>query len=64
MMSRHHSYFCVFTQFQVLAFDPDPGPIGMVRYRIVTEFDSAGSFSIDAESGEISVASRLDFDAR
>ena len=49
---------------QVRATDPDPGPIGVVHYRVVTEFDAAGSFSVDGDSGVISVASRLDFDAR
>ena len=49
---------------QVRATDPDPGPIGVVHYRVVTEFDAAGSFSVDRDSGVISVASRLDFDAR
>ena len=50
--------------FQVVASDPDPGPIGEVSYRVTTEFDDAGSFAVDAESGAVSVASRLDFDAR
>ena len=46
------------------ATDEDPGPIGVVRYRIITEFDEAGSFSIHNDTGNISIASRLDFDAR
>ena len=50
--------------FQVAAFDPDPGAIGEVRYRIPTIFDEAGSFSVNDTFGDIYVASRLDFDAR
>ena len=49
---------------QVHASDEDPGPIGRVRYRIITEFDAAGSFSVDHDTGVITVESRLDFDAR
>ena len=50
--------------FQVAAFDPDPGAIGEVQYRIPTIFDEAGSFSVNDTFGDIYVASRLDFDAR
>ncbi len=46
----------------VSATDDDVGPIGMVRYRIVTDFDSAGSFEVDETTGEIRVNSTLDFD--
>ena len=56
---------CLVTAYiQVIATDPDPGPIGEVHYRIITEFDAAGSFAVDRASGNISVKSRLDFDTR
>lgn len=48
----------------MVATDPDPGPIGEVRYRIISDFDEAGSFAVNPETGEINVTSRLDFDAR
>ena len=48
----------------VSASDRDVGAIGEVRYRIVTEFDEAGSFGINENTGQISVASSLDFDFR
>ncbi len=48
----------------VSATDGDDGPIGQVRYRIVSEFDKAGAFTVNETSGEIRVASRLDFDTR
>lgn len=48
----------------VSASDPDPGPIGEVRYRITTDFDAAGSFTVNEITGEVAVASRLDFDFR
>ena len=47
---------------RVNASDPDVGAIGDIRYRIVTDFDLAGSFAVNETSGEISVASSLDFD--
>jgi len=49
---------------QVIATDPDPGVIGEVRYQIPTVFDEAGSFAVKDTTGEIYVASRLDFDFR
>ena len=49
---------------QVIATDPDPGVIGKVRYEIPTVFDEAGSFAVNGTTGEIYVASRLDFDFR
>lgn len=48
----------------VSATDPDVGPIGEVRYRIVTEFDEAGSFGVNETTGDIIVTSSLDFDFR
>ena len=48
----------------VSALDPDPGAIGEVRYRIVTEFDEAGSFEVNETTGEVTIASPLDFDFR
>ncbi len=48
----------------VSAYDPDFGLIGEIRYRIVSDFDAAGSFEVDRFSGEIFVNSRLDFDVR
>ena len=48
----------------VSATDVDSGPIGKVRYRIVSVFDKAGSFVVDVNTGEIRVASRLDFDVK
>ncbi len=48
----------------VSALDPDVGAIGEVRYRIVSEFDEAGSFSVNETTGVMTVASSLDFDFR
>ena len=48
----------------VTALDPDAGPIGDVRYRIVTEFDNAGSFEVNETSGVLVVTLSLDFDFR
>ena len=48
----------------VSAQDPDEGLIGEVMYRIVSEFDAAGSFGVNRTSGEVFVESRLDFDVR
>ncbi len=48
----------------VNATDPDVGEIGEVKYRIVTEFDQAGSFEVNETTGEIYVGSRLDYDYR
>ena len=48
----------------VSASDRDIGAIGEVRYRIVTEFDKAGSFAVNDTTGAISVNSTLDFDFR
>ena len=48
----------------MVADDPDPGPIGEVRYRIISDFDKAGSFAVNPETGDINITSRLDFDAR
>lgn len=46
----------------VTAIDPDVGPIGEVRYRIVTEFNAAGSFGVNKTTGVLVVTSSLDFD--
>ena len=59
-LSLSHSFF----SSQVNTSDPDPGRIGEVFYRIPTVFDEAGSFEVNATSGNITVASRLDFDFR
>ena len=49
----------------VNASDPDSGDTGRVRYRVpADQFDEAGSFEVDELSGEVRVASPLDFDAR
>ena len=48
----------------VRAVDPDVGQIGEVRYRIVSDFDAAGSFGVNSTSGEVYVESRLDYDVR
>ena len=48
----------------VSAQDLDVGLTGEVRYRIVTEFDEAGSFGVDETSGQVFVNSTLDFDFR
>ena len=48
-----------------MATDEDgPGPIGRVMYQIITEFDEAGSFSVENDTGIIRVHSRLDYDTR
>ena len=48
----------------VSAHDPDVGEIGEVRYRIVSEFDAAGSFEVNETTGEVYVNSTLDYDFR
>ena len=48
----------------VSATDEDSGAIGDVRYKIVSRFDGAGSFAVDQYTGQVRVASRLDFDVR
>ena len=50
----------------VTATDPDEGagPIGEVRYRVLTQFDNAGSFDVNETTGEVFVNSTLDFDFR
>lgn len=50
----------------VTASDPDEGlgPIGEVSYRIITQFDDAGSFAVNETTGEVFVNSTLDFDFR
>jgi len=49
----------------VNASDPDSGDIGRVRYRILADqFDEAGSFEVNEVSGEVRVASSLDFDVK
>ena len=34
------------------------------RYRIISEFDAAGSFGVDPVTGEVFIATKLDFDVR
>ena len=48
----------------VTADDPDVGAIGEVRYRIISEFDAAGSFEVNETTGVVYVNSTLDFDFR
>lgn len=50
----------------VTAKDNDPGLIGEVHYRIAPEweFDAAGSFDVDPDTGAVSVNSTLDYDYR
>ena len=35
-----------------------------LRYRVITEFDAAGGFGVDAVTGEVFIAAKLDFDTR
>jgi protocadherin Fat 4 len=48
----------------VSAFDNDVGPIGELRYRIITPFDEAGGFAVDPVSGRVSISQPLDYDFR
>ena len=48
----------------VSAPDPDVGPIGEVKYRVIAEFDEAGSFEVNDTTGDVYVNSTLDFDFR
>ena len=48
----------------VTALDPDVGLIGEVRYRVISEFDEAGSFEVNETTGDVYVNSTLDFDFR
>ena len=48
----------------VSAPDPDVGMIGEVRYRVISEFDEAGSFEVNETTGDVYVNSTLDFDFR
>ena len=34
------------------------------RYRVISEFDAAGSFGVDPVTGEVFIATKLDFDNR
>jgi protocadherin Fat 4 len=48
----------------VTATDPDmgKGPIGEVYYRIIADFDEAGSFEVNETTGVLTVMLSLDFD--
>ena len=48
----------------VTANDPDVGLIGEIQYRIISDFDEAGSFGVTETTGEVFVNSTLDFDFR
>ena len=48
----------------VSAPDVDVGLIGEVRYRVISDFDEAGSFDVNETTGEVYVNSTLDFDFR
>ena len=48
----------------VSAPDPDVGLIGEVRYRVISDFDEAGSFDVTETTGEVYVNSTLDYDFR
>ena len=52
--------------FNVTARDNDPGLIGELHYRIPTEwqFNAAGSFDVNADTGTIFVNGTLDYDYR
>ena len=48
----------------VSAPDPDVGLIGEVKYRVISDFDEAGSLEVNENTGEVYVNSTLDFDFR
>ena len=49
---------------QVNATDRDTGLTGLVRYRVITLFDAAGSFDVNSTSGEIFINTTLDYDVK
>lgn len=49
---------------QVNATDRDTGLIGLVRYRVNTVFDAAGSFDVNATTGEVFINTTLDYDVK
>ena len=49
---------------QVNATDRDTGLTGLVRYRINTVFDAAGSFDVNATTGEVFINTTLDYDVK
>ena len=49
---------------QVNATDRDTELTGLVRYRVNTVFDAAGSFDVNATSGEVFINTTLDYDVK
>ena len=49
---------------RVNATDRDSGLTGLVRYRIITPFDAAGSFDVNSTSGEVFISTTLDYDVK
>ena len=49
---------------QVNATDRDTGLTGLVRYRVNTIFDAAGSFDVNATTGEVFINTTLDYDVK
>ena len=41
-----------------------PSPLPTYRYRVLTEFDAAGSFGVDPVTGDVFIATKLDYDFR
>jgi len=49
---------------RVNATDRDSGLTGLVRYRVITPFDAAGSFDVNSTSGEVFTNATLDYDVK
>ena len=49
---------------QVSATDRDTELTGLVRYRVITVFDAAGSFDVNATTGEVFISTALDYDVK
>ena len=49
---------------QVSATDHDTELTGLVRYRVITVFDAAGSFDVNATTGEVFISTALDYDVK
>ena len=49
---------------QVNASDRDTGLTGLVRYRVNTAFDAAGSFDVNVTTGEVFINTTLDYDVK
>ena len=49
---------------QVNATDRDTELTGLVRYRVNTVFDAAGSFDVNATTGEVFINTTLDYDVK